>query len=295
MASKILVKTREQKESKFFTGLTDIYGKLLELALGIKPVVLVAVVVLLVVSAVASYSKGTAFMPDMDSTQFTISITMPEDTPLAETAQVTDQVVERLMEREDVEDVGAMASSSSLSLLTGGGNSSTNATEIYVTLSEDKKKSNEEIADEIMLQMADLCEENEAEMEIDTSSMDLSALGGSGITIQVRGRDIDTLQETAVDIARIVESVEGTANVSDGLEDSTGEMRIIVDRDKAIEHGMTVAEVFQQIYAKLEESASATTLEAKEAEYSVYVKHAGDLELTRENQGQVPFIGDCRL
>ena len=33
-----------------------------------------------------------------------------------------------------------------------------------------------------------------AEISVDTSSMDMSAMGGSGISIQVRGRDLDTLR-----------------------------------------------------------------------------------------------------
>ncbi len=282
MASKVLVKTKETTDGKFFTGLTNIYEKILVLALKFKPVVLILVVVLLVMSAMASYAKGTAFMPDMDSTQFTISLSLPKDTPLSDTGEVTDEVVEKLMEREDVSDVGAMASSSSMSMLTGGGNAATNATTIYVTLKADKEKNNEVIAEEIIEQTRDICEKNKAEMEIDTSSMDMSALGGSGITVQVRGRDIDTLQKIAGDVAKIVEGVEGTENVSDGLEESTGELRVIVDRDKAILHGLTVAEVFQQMSDKLAESSSATTLESVEMEYSVYVKHAGDMELTRK-------------
>ena len=76
--------------------------------------------------------------------------------------------------------------------------------------------------------------------------MDMSALGGSGITVQIKGRELDTLQEIARDVAAIVESVEGTVDVSDGLEESTGELRIIIDRNKAIEHGLTVAQIFQQ-------------------------------------------------
>lgn len=282
MASKVLVKTKESKEGKFFTAIINVYEKVLNLALKFKPIVLILVVVLLVVSAVASYAKGTAFMPDMDSTQFTVSLTMPEDTPLNVTADVTDEVVDRLMMREEIEDVGAMASSSSMSMLTGSGNVSTNATTIYVSLSEDKDKTNDQIAEEIMADLADICEKNQAEIVIDTSSMDMSVMGGSGITVQVRGRDIDRLQEIARDIAVIVEGVEGTTNVSDGLEESGGELRVIVDRDKAIGHGMTVAEVFQQIYEKLAESSSATTLETAENEYSVYVKNAQDLELTRD-------------
>lgn len=282
MASKVLVKTRETKDSKVFTGMMDFYDKMLALALKAKPAVLILVVVMLAVSAVASYAKGTAFMPDMDSTQFTITVTLPKDTPLYETAAVTDEVVERLMEQEEIEDVGAMVSTSSMSMLTGGGNSATNETMIYVTLNRDKKKTNDEIAEEIMADMTGLCKEKEAEIVIDTSSMDMSAMGGSGITVQVRGRDLDRLQEIAADVAQIVRGVEGTANVSDGLEESTGELRVIIDRDKAIEHGMTVAEVFQQVYEKLEEASSATTLEAQEAEYNIYVKHAGDMKLTRQ-------------
>ncbi len=282
MASKTLVRTKDNTDGKFFTGLTKGYEKVLNLSLRMKPVVLLLVFALLAGSAVASYAKGTAFMPDMDSTQFTISLTLPEDTPLSDTAAMTDEVVERLVAREDVSDVGAMASSSSLSMLTGGGNAATNATTIYVTLSKDKELTNDQIADEIMIDMEGICKENQAEMTIDTSSMDMSALGGSGITIQIRGRDIDRLQEIAGDIAAIVGKVEGTENVSDGMEESTGELRVIVDRNKAIEHGMTVAEVFQQVYAKLAESASATTLEAEKDEYGVYVKNAKDMELTRE-------------
>ena len=166
-------------------------------------------------------------------------------------------------------------------MLTGGGDVSPNETVIYVTLNRDKEKTNEVIADEIMEQTAEICEKNKAEMVIDTSSMDMSAMGGSGVTVQIRGRDIDKLQELAVDIASIVGGVEGTANVTDGLEDSMEEMRVIIDRNKAIEHGMTVAEVFSQVAGKLAESASATTLETEENEYGVYVKDAKDLELTR--------------
>lgn len=281
MASKMLTKTKEQKESRFFTTLIGGYEKLLSLALKGKPIVLLAVVALLVFSAIASYAKGTAFMPEMDSTQMTLSLTMPDDTPLDETAAVTDEIVDRLLQMEEVTDVGAMASTSSMSMLTGSGDAATNAADVYISLSEDKKKSNKVLAVEIEEMLTDLCEKNNAEIDIETSNMDMSALGGSGISIQVRGREIDTMQRVAEEAAEIVKGVEGTQNVSSGLEDSTGEMRILIDRDKAIEHGLTVAEIFQQISVKLADASSSTTLETEIKEYDVYVKHGSDMELTR--------------
>ncbi len=279
MASKMLTKTKEQKENKFFTAVIRGYGKALEVSLRFKPLVLAGVLVLLAVSAVAAMSRGTAFMPDMESTQMTISVTMPDGTPLEETARTTDDIIERIRTLEDVEDVGAMASTSSLSLLTGGGNSAKNATEIYVTLREDKELTGDELAKKIEEMTADI---EEAELVINTSSMDMSALGGSGISIQVRGREIDTLQTIAADIAQIVRDTEGTTEVSDGMENSTEELRIIIDRDKAIEHGLTVAQIFQQISAKLADASSATTLETEIRDYDVYVKNANDIALTRE-------------
>ncbi|MCM1145162.1 MAG: efflux RND transporter permease subunit [Blautia sp.] len=282
MASGTLSKAKPQKEGKIFGGLMKVYEKTLALALKWKPVVLILVLVLLIISAAAAFSKGIAFMPDMDSTQITMTLSLPKDTPLTKTAEVTDEVVERLMEMEDIVDVGAMASSSSMSMLTGGGNASTNETSIYVSLNENKKKDNQIIALEIEENIADILEENQAEAAIETSTMDMSALGGSGITVQVKGRELDTLQSIAKDIAAIVDTVEGAVDVSDGLEESTGELRIVIDRDKAIEHGITVAQVYQQIQAKLADASSATSLETEIQEYDVYVKHAKDMELTRE-------------
>ena len=199
-----------------------------------------------------------------------MTVTLPKDTPLSHTGEVTDEILYKIAEIDEVVDIGAMANASSLTMLTGNGNSSTNETAVYISLDENKKRSNEVIADE------------EAEISIETSSMDMSAMGGSGITVQIEGRELDTLQELAKEVAGIVEGVEGTTEVSDGLEESTGELRIIVDRDKAIEHGFTVAQVFQQIQGKLAAATSATSLETEIRDYDVYVKNAEDMTLTRE-------------
>lgn len=281
MASKVLVKATPKKESKPFTALISLYEKLLQTALRWKPVVLLLILVLLVASALMSFAKGTAFMPEMDSTQMTITMTLPKDTQLEDTAKAADEVVARLTEIEEVADVGAMSSSSSMTMLTGGGESSSNAVDIYVALKEDKERGNEDIAAEADQMLSDIKEEYQAEIVIETATMDMSALGGSGISIQVRGRELDTIQEIAKDISAILKDVEGTADVSDGLEDVSGELRILIDREKAIEHGLTVAQIYQQISAKLAAATSATTLSTEIRDYDVYVKNAEDMQLTR--------------
>lgn len=282
MASGVLSRVTPKEDGRFFGGLIKAYEKVLALALKTKPVVFLLVLVLLVGSAAAAFAKGTAFMPDMDSTQISMTVTLPKDTLLSHTGEVTDEILYKIAEIDEVVDIGAMANASSLTMLTGNGNSSTNETAVYISLDENKKRTNEVIADEIENRISDIVEREEAEISIETSSMDMSAMGGSGITVQIEGRELDTLQELAKEVAGIVEGVEGTTEVSDGLEKSTGELRIIVDRDKAIEHGFTVAQVFQQIQGKLAAATSATSLETEIRDYDVYVKNAEDMTLTRE-------------
>ncbi len=286
MSSKLLRKAKEKKEGRFFTDMVNLYEKLLRGALHVKPLVIVLVVALLVISVALAFTNGTAFMSDMDSTQLTVNVALDEEATLQETGAVTDQVVEAILTIDDVKNVGAMTSSSTASLL-GGGGSSTNSATIYVVTEEEKALSNEEIADLILEKTAGL----DADISVDTSSMDMSALGGSGISIQVRGRELDTIQQIAEEVAAIVESVEGTANVSDGLEEADEELRIVIDKNKAIHYGLTVAQVYTQIYGRLAEAGSATTLVAADKDYNVYVRNEKDTELTQELVRQMEITG----
>ena len=286
MSSMVLRKTKEKKEGRLYSALVRGYEKVLRGSLRVKPLVLLLVVLLLVGSMALAYTNGTAFMSDMDSTQLTVSVQMDKDATLAETGAVSDRVVDAILELEDVQNVGAMTSASTMSLL-GGGGGSTNQATIYVVTRENKKLSNKELADEILKRTEGLG----AEISVDTSSMDMTALGGSGISIQVRGRELDELGRIAREVASIVETVEGTAEVSDGLEEAEEETRVIIDREKAVHYGLTVAQGYSQIYGRLAEAASATTLVAADKDYNVYVKNGSDMELTRELLKQLAITG----
>ncbi len=288
MASKVLYKTKAKEESKLYMQLVGVYEKMLRLGLRFKPVVLLVAVALVGISAALALSKGTAFMEDMDSPQMSVSLTMPKGSLLEQTARITDEVVERIRTIPEVTDVGANMGGNNYAMLMGGGmGASAESTTVYILMTEDKERTNVEIAAELEAMLADIVEQEKVELSIQTSEMDLSALGGSGITIQVQGRELDTLQSIASDVAAILAGVEGTTDVSDGMEDSSGELRVIIDRNKAIEHGLTVAQVFQQVAARLAEATSSTALQTEIRDYDVFVRSAGDLALTRETLKKV--------
>ncbi|MBS5078985.1 MAG: efflux RND transporter permease subunit [Clostridiales bacterium] len=281
-----LLKNTAEKQSKVLDRLIGGYGKIIKLALRFKPVVLIGSIVLLILSGVLAVSRGTAFMADMESTQMNVSLTMPDEATLKDTGEMSDKVMEEILNIPDVTDVGAMAGNSGIGMM-GAGKSKTNKVTMYVLLSEKKKATNEKIAQEIKNRTKGF----PCEIEVETSSMDMSALGGSGVSIKVKGRELDTIKEIATDVAEIVTDVKGTQDISDGIEEKTQEMRLVVDKMAASEYQLTVAQVFQYLQGKLAEAKSATTISADAKDYSVIVMDGGDKALTRDEIKKLRITG----
>ena len=266
MGSKMLKKTKEVKHP-WFDRFQAVYGVVLERLLHVKLLVLLVMTALLVASAMAAMSKGTAFMPDMESTQMSVTVTPPEEGDFEELCQLADQVTEQIQSIPDVESVGAMAGGSGIAsgLMGGGGGDSVS---LYIILKEDKELTNDAIAARI----TELTQDLEGEISISSSNMDMGALAGEGLSVQVRGRDLDTLQELAKEVAEVVSGVEGTAEVSDGMEETEKEFRITVDKEKAAKYGMTVAQVYQLVYEQMENDTADDTISTDIKDYDVYLE-----------------------
>ena len=268
MASKTFHKMSE-KENRLINRISNKYAQILPRILNYKGVVLVISLVLFVATTLLALSKGFSFMPEMDSPQMSMNLVMPEETKtLEETAAVSDEVMSRVLEIEDIKTVGAIAGGDSMSMLGLGSGSSFATVSYYIECKEDKQHTNEELADMILEKTKDL----DAEITVTASSMDMSALMTSGISMQVKGKETEKIQELAEQIGKKLEEVEGLTEISNGLEEATPEYRIIVDKDKAAGYGLTVAQVYQKIQGELSESSAATTLTTDSKDYSVYVE-----------------------
>lgn len=273
MASGLLKNTKE-KNHRLFNLFVDIYEAILWKALKFKPLVLIGAIALLAASIFGSMKQGTAFMPDMDSTQISVTLRMPDDTELEDTVEMSDRAVKRIQKIKDVETVGAMLSSNQMS-----GAASSDSVSMYVILKEDKTSTSEAIAKEIEKKCKDL----DCEVTASGSSMDMSSLGGSGIVIEVRGPEIDKLKKLSKDVAAKLKKVEGTKNISDGLADPTPEVRITVNKRKAMIKGLTVAQVYQDIQGNLAVSKTATNLTKDGTEYEIQVASKENQEMTKKD------------
>ena len=215
-------------------------------------------------------------MPDMSTNQMSAAIIMSGDATFEELREASDGVVNEVKEMDGVVSVGAMAESeNSASAMMGGSDGL--STTLYVMLTEEEKIDTLRLAEDISALGDKYNCTVEASGDGGMSSM-MAMMGGQGITIHLYGEDLESMQQTAADVAKVVEGVEGTANVSDGLEDTSPSIKVSVDKEKAMEEGLTVAQVYQELAGNISTEKTATSITMEGSGYDVVVKKGEDLE-----------------
>ena len=277
-----------KKPNRLLSRMMESYEKLLRLVLRHKAPVLLGAVALLIVSGLLAVGMGTAFMPEMDSPQVSVSIEMPEDATTAQGREMCDTVIDRILSVDGVDTVGAMEGKTMM----GGGDLS-----LYVLLQQKRSGSSQQIAKEIEAACTDL----DCTVTANGSTMDMSMMtGGSGIRLAVTGDDMDTLRSAASELARAVSAVEGVASVSDGQEENSTEVRITVDKAKAAEYNLTVAQVYQQVAAAVLSQTTATDITVNGSGLPVVVVPDDRDITTRETLEELELTGtrnqqDCEV
>ncbi len=267
MSSVTLRRTKEIRHP-WFDAMKEWYGRTLAWCLRFKPVVLIVAVVLLVASAALSVSKGLNFMDmDMETNQISVSVSAKEGEKLTfqELTEASDQVMKRISDIKGIDTIGAMAGGNSTSSLMGGGNDSVS---MYILLDEDADVKVSDVTDAITEKTKDL----DCEVSTNTSSMDYSSYFGSGLSVRIKGNDIETLQKLAGEVADVMKDTKGTTDIDDGMEDSEPQLTISVDKKKAAKYGLTVAQVYQLVSAKMADSKTVTTITTDIKDYKVYVQ-----------------------
>ena len=284
MSSAILKKSKEIKHP-LFDRYREWYGSFLELCLKFKAVVFLASIVLLAVSAAAAMSRGFTFMDmDMEAGQISVTIEPKEDEKLSfeELTAMSDEVIDRISDIEGIETIGATAGGSSTMNLMGGGSDSVS---MYIIMEEDSKLSSKEVSDEILSRTKEL----DCEVKTNTSSMDMTSFMGQGLSIKIKGRELETLQQLAAEVTEVLEQTKGTMEIEDGMDEAVPQLSISVDKEKAAKYGYTVAQVFQLVYGKMADTKSATTITTDIKDYEVFLQTEEQADVTLSDIKKITF------
>ena len=281
MAAGMLRKEKPQKP-----GLLDkvypAYRKAVSWSIHHKLVVLGVSLLLLVGSAGATLARGFAFMPNIDMNTVNLTVSMPEGCTREQAVSLADEVLRRAAQVENVETVGAMMSSSGSSggmdmtsmMSPGGGAYDVTA---YITLTEGASGA------KTGQQIEAACTGMDCTVTA-SGAMDsyMTYLTGSGVALNVYGSDMEQMQSAAKTLAAKLATVPGTENVSDGLEQAATALHLSVDRNAAMEKGLTVAQVYMAVASALTDTDSSLSLTLDGLDVSVSIQSPEESRMTRE-------------
>ncbi len=285
MASKMFKNTKP-KETKLFDKFANVYEKSLNIALKHKVMVIIITIVLLITSFMLAANMGTAFIPEVDGAQMSITITPPKDTTSKEAQEKANEIIDSLLENiKDIQTIGAVDSSvmGSMSMSSGG----TSSINMYAILKEKKQLSNHEIEAKIY----ELTKDSGYEISVSTSNMDMSSMMSSGIQIVIKGKETDKLKEISQEVAGLLEEIHGIDKVNSGISELQKEQRVIVNKNKAMEYGLTVAGVYQKIAGMVSNEKEATEVTIDNKDYPVVVVKQEEKKITTKNLESITLSG----
>ena len=292
-ASTILRNVRP-KEHRIFDRIQDAYGRTLSWCLRFKAVSLAVAVGLLAFSVWMVIRMGIVVLPEMTTTDIQVDIYTDETMTREESYAATDAVMDRILQIEGVENVGIMDAGSSVGLVSSFTSSGGYGSYLcYVTAGEDLDETD----------INRLCEEIRAAGEGTGARVYASAGGmsdmttfvsGSGLTVNIYGSEIEKLEEISKDTMGLISQVEGFGTPSDGTEEGEPTLHLVIDRDKAMSYGLTTAQIYGQIAARMQTSVTSVTVTIDGIEMDIVI-HDGTQPLTRENLLEMEFSADSGM
>ncbi len=296
MSSLMLENVGELNKKTMFDKLIEVYAKSLAWSLKHKSVVLIFVLSLLALAIIGTTIMGTAFMPEMGSPQMSATLTIDPDEEGVDLFSLSDQYASQILSIDGVEYVGAMdQGSAGFAGMGGGGNSIS----YYILLSEDSPFDNKAVEKLIYEKTAFL----KGEISVQASTMDMSMMTGSGIQIVLKSNDLDELIAESGRIAQIMGTVEGVGEVTTGYEDADNEIRITVDKEKAMRKGLTVAQVYSEIASALTLETDSTVVSSGNDNFPVVIVTEGSsltveslpyfaIELSTDETAETPSMSE---
>jgi HAE1 family hydrophobic/amphiphilic exporter-1 len=245
---KVPVNTRLTLSGRFsifvenlFSGLKNMYARILSVSLKHKITVIISATVLFISSfiLIGKGFIGFAFIPETDQGEFTLNIDMNPSVTMYQNNLITMDIERILREKPEIVQVYANAGSTGAMF---GNSSKNNAASIDVKMVDRKERNidvyaySQKIKDEIMQLVPGV-----------RVRVSVAAIGGFGgdspVQLIVQGADYGQVQSAANTVLEIVRQTPGTTDVKMSVDAPRQEVQVKLDRDKISQMGLTAADV----------------------------------------------------
>ncbi|WP_394884522.1 efflux RND transporter permease subunit [Clostridium butyricum] len=282
----------EEKPSPIFDKISEGYKNIIVLALKHKAVVILISVGMFIgaIALGATGAIGMDFMSSGDEGMVSISIKLPEGLDLEPSDYYVSMAEEKVSDIPEIETMITQIGSGSAM----GSGGSTASISLDLVSSKERKRTTDEIEQDVVerLKVIPDCEINVSQ----TSSM---SMGGSGdAQVDIKGPDLDVLEEIVNQAKANVEKVSGFRNIETSLADSNKEAQFKIDKRKASLLGINTSSIASTLRTAISGS-DATTVTIDDYDYDVNLKFKdssinsiddiGQIKVTSASGQQVPL------
>ena len=292
-----ILREAKVKPMPWFEKVQARYAASLEWCLDHKLAPLGAVVVLFAFCVWRVTLMGMVMLPNVSSTEISMSVTTPSDMTREESYEMAGQILETAMGLDMVSEVGVTTDTTIYGVDVGMlGSTISNllsttstgyGTYAYNIKLEDGASASDAEKVGAALEEAMTQYDCTSTVTIDGIS-EISSMLGSGLSVTIYGNDFDTLNDLSNQVIEMVNGTEGFANATTGLGSGDQTIELHIDKDKARAAGLTVGQAYQAIAARLTTSTDSTTISINGETMTVKVVDDTD-PLTVENLMDMTF------
>ena len=247
------------------------YRPMLAWALRHRKAVVLAGVALFLVSLGLLRLLGTALIPQVDRGEINLTLEMPAGTALADTDHIARQVEDALRAKPEVEHVLSTVGRVGGMGVLGGGASGADTAMLKVKLApkDKRQKSSWQFMEELRQELAQI---PDLRASVQQAGL-ISGATQSPVEIKFQGPDVDRLLAIASQATQRVSDVPGLTDLDISLRPGQPEAQMRVDRTKATNLGLSVAQVAGTLRTAVDGTVAGQYREGGD-EYDIRVKLA---------------------
>ncbi|MEP6920413.1 MAG: efflux RND transporter permease subunit [bacterium] len=260
------------KQSRFYRPVDRLYTRMLSWSMVHRWVIVVACVLVIISIVPLFMFVGKNFLPVDDQSQFEINVRAPEGSTLTATSSLAERISADIRRLPGVIDT--------LTTVGGGQQELVNVATIYVKLQPIEERSVSQ--NDLMLRtrseiLAKYLKEFPGQLR--TSVQQVAAISGGGfrnadIQYVIGGPDLEKLTKYSEELTARMKTIPDLVDVDSTLVTGKPEVRVVIDRPRASDLGVQVADVAQALNTMVA-GQKVSTFNAGTDQYDVRVRAIG--------------------
>ncbi|HVS65667.1 MAG TPA: efflux RND transporter permease subunit [Thermoanaerobaculia bacterium] len=282
MVAAFLLKGEARTQPAFLRLLVEGYGRTISFTLRHRAVFSIGIVVLLWGSWRLYTGIERTFSPPAEGRQITLMVDTAKQVSVEEKAKLFDEVY-RLLDAKrqewEIADVSSQFSTGSGRSRGRGGYGGSNRFEIFLTDEEEAERRTSEIADSIR---GALPVTASASFKLQQAQHGPPGRGGD-VRIELAGEDVEILELLSPQIVARLEQIPFLKEIDSSLESGDEQIRVSVDRERALQAGLSTQAVAQTVSNALS-SRAMSYVQTEDREVPLVMQYR---EADRETLGQL--------